>query len=167
MYQIGDTVMHPSEGVCSIEDIRPIRFSGNVSRDYYVLRPSMEKGSGTVYLPIDRGDAVLRKLLSRQDILDMIHESTQYAGLWVDDARMRKERFTAVVQEHNCAKMIQMIREIREHHAGRLAEGKKLPATDEHLLTEAERMLHQEFSYVLRLSPEDTVAFILRELQVA
>ncbi len=57
MYQIGDTVMHPSEGVCSIEDIRPIRFSGNTSRDYYVLRPSMERGSGTVYLPVTELEA--------------------------------------------------------------------------------------------------------------
>ena len=166
MYQIGDTVMHPSEGVCSIEDIRPIRFSGNTSRDYYVLRPSMEKGSGTVYLPVERGDAILRRLLSRQDVLDMIHESASYAGLWADDARTRKDRFTAILHEGNYAKLIQMIREIHEHHALRIAEGKKLPATDEHILNDAERLLHQEFSYVLKMSLEDTVSFILKELHV-
>ena len=166
MYQIGDTVMHPSEGVCCIEDIRPICFSGNASRDYYVLRPSMEKGSGTVYLPVERGDVTLRRLLSRQDILDMIHESVSYAGLWTDDARTRKDRFTAILHEGNYAKLIQMIREIHEHHAQRLAEGKKLPATDEHILGEAERLLHQEFSYVLKMSLEDTAAFILKELNL-
>jgi len=167
MYQIGDTVMHPSEGVCRIEDIRPIRFSGNQSRDYYVLRPSMEKSSGTIYLPIDRGDAVLRRLLSRQDILTMIHESSAYTGLWAEDARTRKDRFAAILHEGNYAKMIQMIREIHEHNTLRLAEGKKLAANDEHVLNDAQRLLHQEFSYVLHLSPEDTVAFILRELQVS
>lgn len=57
-----------------------------------------------------------------------------------------------------------MIREIYEHHAQRLAEGKKLPATDEHLLEEAERLVHQEFSYVLKMSLQDTVQFILNEL---
>lgn len=165
MYQIGDTVMHPSEGVCCIEDIRSIRFTGNQSRDYYVLRPSMEKGSGTIYLPIERGDAVLRRLLSRQDILDMIHESAAYAGLWTEDARTRKDRFTAILHEGNYAKTIQMIREIHEHNALRLAEGKKLSANDEHVLSDAQRLLHQEFSYVLKMSPEDTVAFILNELQ--
>lgn len=166
MYQIGDTVMHPSEGVCCIEDIRPIRFSGNSSRDYYVLRPTMEKSSGTVYLPVDRGDSVLRRLLSRENILDMIHKSSRYAGLWVEDARMRKDRFNAILHEGNYAKMIQMIQEIHEHNTLRLAEGKKLSANDEHILQETQRLLHQEFSYVLRLSLEDTVAFILRELQI-
>ena len=167
MYQIGDTVMHPSEGVCRIEDIRPIRFSGNQSRDYYVLRPSMEKSSGIIYMPIDRGDVILRRLHSRQDILDMIHESGSYAGLWADDARTRKDRFTAILHEGNYAKMIQMIREIHGHNALRAAEGKKLSANDEHVLSDAQRLLHQEFSYVLHLSPEETVAFILRELQVS
>ena len=60
MFGIGDTVMHPSEGVCSVEDIRTIQFSGGQPRPYYVLHPTMEKGSSTVYMPTDRGDTVLR-----------------------------------------------------------------------------------------------------------
>jgi CarD family transcriptional regulator len=167
MYQIGDTVMHPSEGVCAIEDIRPIRFSDRPAQDYYVLRPSLEKGSGTVYLPIERGNAILRRLLSHEDILGMIHESPSYAGLWADDSRTRKDRFAAILNEGNYAKIIQMIREIHEHSALRLAEGKKLSVNDEHILNDAQRILHQEFSYVLKKSPEETVAFILRELGIA
>jgi len=166
MYQTGDTVMHPSEGVCTIVDVRSIRFSGNDYRDYYVLRPSMEKGSGTVYLPVTRGDIVLRRLLSRQDILNMIHNSSDYTGLWSDDNRVRKDRFTAILREGNYAKLIRMICEIHEHAALRIAEGKKLPSTDEHILSEAERLLHQEFAYVLKMSLEDTVQFILKELNI-
>ena len=165
MYQVGNTVMHPSEGICAVEDIRRMRF-GTQEREYYVLRPTMENGSSTVYLPIERGDAVLRKLLSREDILTMIRESAQYAGLWVEDSRLRKERFGEILREGNYAKIIQMIRELHEHNARRLAEGKRLPATDEHLLADAQRLLHQEFSYVLGMSLEDTVAFVLRELGI-
>ena len=81
MFGIGDTVMHPSEGVCNVEEIRTIQFSGAQPRSYYVLHPTMEKGSSTVYMPTDRGDTVLRRLLSRQDILDLIHCSGEYAGI--------------------------------------------------------------------------------------
>ena len=165
MYQVGNTVMHPSEGICAVEDIRTMRF-GAQEREYYVLRPRMENGSSTVYLPVERGNAVLRKLLSREDVLTMIRESGQYAGLWIDDSRLRKERFTEILHEGNYAKLIQMIRELHEHNARRLTEGKRLPATDEHLLADAQRLLHQEFSYVLGMSMEETVAFILRELGV-
>ena len=124
MYQVGNTVMHPSEGICAVEDIRRMRF-GAQEREYYVLRPTMENSSSTVYLPVERGDAVLRKLLSREDILSMIRESAQYAGLWLDDSRLRKERFTEILHEGNYAKIIQMIRELHEHNARRLAEGKR------------------------------------------
>ena len=165
MYQVGNTVMHPSEGICAVEDIRRMRF-GTQEREYYVLRPTMENGSSTVYLPIERGDAVLRKLLSREDILAMIRESAQYAGLWVEDSRLRKERFGEILREGNYAKIIQMIRELHEYNARRLAEGKRLSATDEHLLADAQRLLHQEFSYVLGMSQEATVTFILRELGI-
>ena len=166
MYQIGDTVMHPSEGVCCVEDIRPICFSGSIPRNYYVLRPSMDHSSGTVYLPIERGNTILRRLLSREDILGMIHGSASYAGLWENDARLRKDKFTSILHEGNYAKLIQMIREIYEHHEQRLADGKKLPVTDEHILSDAERLVHQEFSCVLKMSLEDTVQFILKELNV-
>ena len=54
MYQVGNTVMHPSEGICAVENIRRMRF-GTQEREYYVLRPTMENGSSTVYLPIERG----------------------------------------------------------------------------------------------------------------
>lgn len=165
MYQIGHTVMHPSEGVCAVEDIRTMRF-GAGEREYYVLRPTMENGSSRVYLPIDRGDAVLRKLLSREDILDMIRESDQYAGLWIEDSRPRKEAFGAILREGNYAKIIRMLRELHEHNAQRAAAGKRLPATDKHLLDDAQRLLHQEFSYVLGMNPEDTVRFILHELGI-
>ena len=166
MYQIGDTVMHPSEGVCCIKDIRPMCFTGGIPRNYYVLHPSTEKASGTVYLPVERGDVILRRLLSRDSILETIHASTAYAGLWTDDARMRKERFAAILHEGNHAKCIQMIREIHEHDVLRQAEGKKLSVNDAAVLHEAERLLHQEFSYVLKLNPEETVMFILQELGV-
>ena len=165
MFGIGDTVMHPSEGVCSVEDIRTFQFSGGQPRPYYVLHPTMEKGSSTVYMPTDRGDTVLRRLLSRQDILDLIHRSGDYAGLWVEDSRLRKDAFSRILSEGNYAKIIRMILELHEERNRRLAEGKKPCASDEALLAQAERIVHQEFSYVLHLSLEDTVAFICRELQ--
>lgn len=28
MYQIGDTVMHPSEGICTVAQISPMQFAG-------------------------------------------------------------------------------------------------------------------------------------------
>lgn len=167
IYQPGDTVMHPSEGVCTIEEIRPMQFRGSETRRYYILKPATEKSSSTVYLPVARGNEVLRRLLSEADIRTIISSSIDYAGLWIADSKQRKETFSRILQEGNYAKIIRMIYEIRLESARRARDGKKPCAADEAIQAEAERLLHQEFSYVLHLSIEDTVAFVIRELGIA
>ena len=143
VYRAGDTVMHPSEGVCTIAELRRTALSGMLERTYYVLKPATQKGSATVYMPVARGNAILRPLLSEQDIRALIRRSDEYAGLWIADSKQRKEAFTHI-----------------------LSEGKKPCAADEAILAEAERLLHQEFSYVLHMSAEETAAFVCRELGV-
>lgn len=165
-YLAGDTVMHPSEGVCTIEEIRPMQFRGSETQHYYILKPATEKSSSTVYMPVARGNIILRRLLSEADIHALIRGSSEYTGLWIADSKQRKEAFTKILSEGNYAKIIRMICEIREESARRAREGKKPCASDEAIKTEAERLLHQEFSYVLHLSIEDTVAFIIRELGI-
>ena len=165
MYSIGDTVMHPSEGVCTISDIRAMQFSGSLKRDYYILTPSMEKSSSTVYMPVERGDSVLRRLLSREDILALIRESTTCDFSWPQDSKLRKEAFLKLLHTGDYPRIIRMIGEIHAHNDQRIAEGKKPCASDEAVLADAERLLHHEFSYVLKMKQEDTVAFIRRELE--
>lgn len=164
MFASGDTVMHPTEGVCLVEGVRTLQF-GAAPQPYYVLHPTGEKRSSTVYLPIARGDGVLRRLLSREDILRLIHESANYTDLWVEDSRQRKEAFARILSEGNYAKIIRMILELHQARARRQSEGKKPCAADETLLEHAEQLVHQEFSCVLQLSPRETVAFIRRELR--
>lgn len=163
MFTVGDTVMHPSEGICTVEAIRPIAFSGK-ARDYYVLRPSMEKSSSIVYIPVERGDAILRRLLSRQDILSLIHRSADCPSVWVEDSRLRRDAFQRIMAEGDHVKIIRMISDLHAHREKRVSEGKKPCASDETLLGQAERLVHQEFSYVLHMSVEETVAFIRSEL---
>ncbi|MBQ2990206.1 MAG: hypothetical protein IJD60_02810 [Clostridia bacterium] len=166
LFHAGDTVMHPSEGICTVAGLREMAFNGSM-RKYYVLVPSSEKSSSTVYLPIDRGNTLLRRLLSEADIRILIRSSRDYAGLWIDDSKQRKEAFTRILSEGNYARIIRMIHEIHLEGEQRTKEGKRPCASDEAVRMEAERLLHQEFSYVLHMSLEDTVAFIIGELNRA
>ena len=166
VYSAGDTVMHPSEGICTVMELRKMEMSGAGERTYYILKPSTEKSSSTVYMPVARGNTVLRRLLSREDILALIHASREYAGLWIADSKQRKEAFSRILSEGNYAKIIRMIQEIHEERIQRETDGKKPCAADEAILAEAERLLHQEFSYVLHMSIEEIAAFVRRELDV-
>lgn len=159
LFAVGDTVMHASEGICTVLEIRPMQFVG-AFRDYYILKPEMEKSSSTVYMPVSRGNEVLRRLLTRSDIDALIAQSRLLPSLWIEDAKQRRDAFHAVLSSCDYARMMRMIAEIYEHNTLRLAEGKKPCAADENIREEAEKLLHQEFSHVLGLSSEETVAYI-------
>ena len=57
LFSVGDTVMHPSEGICTISEIRLMHFGSGAPRKYYILKPEMDQSSATVYLPVLRGNA--------------------------------------------------------------------------------------------------------------
>ena len=165
MYQTGDTVMHPSEGICTVEAIRSMQFAGT-ARDYYVLKPDADSSSSTVYLPVERGDAMLRRLLSRKDVIELIHQSAECDDPWVEDSKKRKEAFQRILDEGNYPRIIRMIRALYEKGELRMSEGKKPCAADEALRERAERLIHQEFAYVLHMNQNETADFVCRELGI-
>lgn len=164
VFHVGETVMHHSEGICTIEELRTMDFS-NSRRLYYVLKPAAEKSSSTVYLPVSRGNLALRRLLTQDTILQLIQDAAKHESLWISDNKQRKELFTHILSEGDHVKMIKLIQELHEHRNAREQEGRKNCAADESILAEAEKRLHQEFSHVLRMNPEETVAFIQQHLR--
>lgn len=166
LFSVGDTVMHPSEGICTISEIRLMHFGSGAPRKYYILKPEMDQSSATVYLPVLRGNAVLRRLLTQADIDALISRARATDSLWEDDSKKRRERFSSILSSGDYAKIIRMISDIYEHNALRLSEGKKPCASDESVRETAETLLHQEFSHVLKLSSEETIRYIRKKLSV-
>lgn len=158
--------MHPSEGICTISEIRLMRFGSGVPRKYYILKPEMDQSSATVYLPVQRGNTVLRRLLSHADIDALISRARSTDSLWEEDSKKRRECFSSILSSGDYAKIIRMIVDIYEHNALRLSEGKKPCASDESVRETAETLLHQEFSHVLKLSSEETILYIRKKLSV-
>lgn len=162
VYRVGDTVVHPSEGICTVEAFRAP--GGVESRAYYALKPTAEKSSSTVYMPVARGNALLRRLLTRDDILALIRRAAACDDPWIEEPKLRKDAFARILSEGDYARIIRMIEALHEARERRTHEGKKPCAADEAILADAERLLHQEFSYVLHMSAAETVAFICAEL---
>ena len=163
LFDIGETIMHPSEGICTIEELKPMVFSDR-TRLYYVLKPTAEKSSSTVHLPVSRGNHALRRLLTQETILKLIRDAANHESLWISDSKQRKDAFMRILSEGDHVKMIKLIQELHEHRLAREQEGKKSCASDEHILSEAEKRLHQEFSHVLHMPLEETTAFIRKNL---
>ena len=72
MFETGNVVLHPSEGVCEIDDVRSERFDGSKKRTYYVMHPLYAKIKSTLFVPVDSDKIVLQKMPTKDEIIELI-----------------------------------------------------------------------------------------------
>ncbi|MBQ8414805.1 MAG: hypothetical protein IJX58_06150 [Clostridia bacterium] len=167
MHKIGDKIMYGAGGVMTIVDIRE-ESVGDVSRCYYILRPTLARVESFTYVPVDNEKLVsaMRPLLSVEEIISLIRSAKDMSPIdWVNENRARQEYFKKIMESGDRAKLIAMIRAIDENGMRREAEGKKNFLSDENARAKAEKLLHSEFSVVLGIPEEEVATFIEREMQ--
>ena len=167
MYQINDIVMYAAQGVCRITDIQSNDFNGTAAR-YYVLQP-VSSENALLYVPADNPMMTekMRRLLSKDEIYDMIRSLADAEPLWIENEHARKERYKELLSQGDRKALIQMVKTVYLHRE-RLAErGRKMHLTDERFFKEAEKLLYDEFALVLNINKEDVVPFIVRQLDQA
>lgn len=165
MYQVNDMVMYAGSGVCRIDDISRRTFYGGEEKLYYILKPVYETAS-TVYVPVNNEKAKMRRLLTEKDIRKLIQSVPDCGTLWLDDDRTRQERFGQILRSGNHVQMIKLIVELHEKRQEKKQLGKKLRAADEKVLQEAEKFIHEEFGYAMKLMPEKVAPFIMEQLHM-
>ena len=165
MHKIGDKVVYGSNGVMTVTDIRDETIL-DVSRKYYVLQSYNVKSASLTYVPTDNEELVaqMRPLLSRDEILSIIHSIDDFPETeWVQNNRMRSEKFKSIMESGDRTKIIAMIGAIYRSGLKRLEEGKKNYLSDENLMHKAEKLLYSEFALVLGISEEEVPDFIAKE----
>lgn len=163
MFEIGNIVMHPSAGVCNIEDIREEKLTEK-KRTYYIMHPVSDQNRSTIYVPVDTDKVRLRKLLNEDEILSLIRHSTEEKVEWIDNTNLRKAAYSEIIHSDNISKIIALIATLHIKRDRILETGKKFPASDEKLMHDAERKIHQEFSHSLSIQEDEVPAFILSRL---
>ncbi len=162
MFAIGDFVMYGTSGVFRISDIRQEKF-GDKPELYYVLN-HREHGDMVVYCPVESPKIPIRKLLSREEIFDLIKTMPKAEGEWIDDDRERNRVFTEILRSGDREALVCLVKTLYFKKQERQKEKRKLRLSDEKLLKEAETILHEEFAQVLDLRVDQVLPFILGEL---
>lgn len=166
MYKSGDILMHPGLGVCEVKEITKREIAKNDIRTYYILKPVYGNSSTTVFLPVDCDKVNVRKLLSKDEIFEIIHSVPLDKTLWVDNDHERPIVFSEIIKEGNQANIIKLIIELHKHQRKCLADGKKFRIVDSKILNEAEKIIHEEFAYSMDLKLEDVAPFVINELNL-
>lgn len=167
MYQVKDAVLYGMQGVCEIEAIEEKEFFGE-KRMYYVMRQVYQNAS-TIYIPVDNEKSIskMRKVLSAEEIKPLILGMPEEKTKWIVNDAVRKEKFKEVLQGGKREELIVLIKSVYLHKQKLLEEGKKkLHVADENAMKDAERLLYDEFAYVLKLERNEVLPFILEQIDV-
>ncbi len=166
MFTAGDTVVYGTQGVCKIEGTQTKKVSGNYV-SYLVLRPVYDPNS-TVFVPKDNEKLMskMREVLSADEIRQMIRELPEQDAIWIEDDNLRKARFQEMIDSGDRRQIMLIIKTLYHHRLEQEAKGRRLHQSDEYILNQAEKLLHNEFALVLNIQPEEVVPFIMEQIEV-
>ena len=166
MFETGNVVLHPSEGVCEIDDVRSERFDGSKKRTYYVMHQLYAKIKSTLFVPDDSDKIVLQKMPTKDEIKELIKSVSVESIEWIDNSTLRKDAFMHIIYNGDTKDIVALIAKLHMRKKEVETAGKKFSATDSKILKEAEKRVYQEFSYVLNTDEKNIPEFILKYLNV-
>ena len=161
-FDIGEYVSYGINGMCNIEDIRPMQLSQSVEKMmYYILRPEANPKS-TIFVPVNNQKLVskMRELMTKDEINAMLVRMKDRTLEWEKDVRFRTESFHEILSNGVNQDLILMIRCLHRKRQELVQLGKKLPARDSNTLKTAERLVEEEFAHVLHIKCEEVSDYI-------
>jgi len=164
MFVIGDTVLYGSQGVCRIEAVEEKKF-GKETGAYYVLRPIFDPSS-TIFVPFSNEKLIekMKNILSIEQINEMIDRMPELECIWIENETERKASYRRILDRADREEVIQLIKTLFLHQKELTTVGKRLHIADERYLKDAEKLLYDEFAFVLGIKQEAVLPFILKKL---
>lgn len=165
MFNIGDTVIYGTQGICKIEEKIQKELKGKMT-EYFVLKPIYETSS-TIFLPLENAILMsrMRPILSKDEVLDIIKAIPTSETIWIENENLRKTKYSEIIVRSKPTELIQLIKTLFLHEKKQKQSGRKFHLTDEAFLKDAEKILYSEFAYVLNIEINEVIPFITERLE--
>ena len=164
MFKQGEIVFYGTAGVCKIDEITTVDFSG-VDKDklFYALCP--QNSGGKIFIPVDNGSSKLRKLMSKEEAVWLISKIKDIEPLQIQDEKKPDETYKKVLQTYDNQELLKMIKCIYFRKKKRLEKGPKVTAVDEKYMHMAENMIYQELGTALDIPKDQVIDYITRYIE--
>ncbi len=154
MFNIGDLIVYGTTGVCRVIEIGKPALSGvNDGKDYYTLSPYYQAGS-RIFTPCDNDRIVMRPIISRNEAEQLINSLEEIDYLTVTDEKQRENTYKDTIKSCDLRSFVSILKTIYKRKTQRIAEGKKVTASDEKYFNLAEDKLSGELAIVLEQPKE-------------
>ena len=153
MYQVGEYIVHPGQGVCKVDEIvlQP--------QETYMLLPVGVRHPMRISFPVSSEDR-LRPVLSKGEAEALIGE---YRQMDTDDftersAALEEEHFKNAIRRGTCRDSVRVVKTFRRRIAEVRARNKKPPVAYERILKQASERSLAELAIALEVTPDDVRA---------
>lgn len=165
MFEIGDFIICGNNGVCVVDKIGTLDTPG-ISKDrlYYTLLPYYVKG-GVIFTPVDNEKVIMRPVLTKEEVLEIINDIPNIDNLWLPDDKKRELEYKEAIRKSDCRELIKIIKTIYLRKQSRIAEGKKVTAADEKYSRIAEDNLYGELAISLGMSKEEAKEYMFLHVE--
>lgn len=154
MYEIGESVVYGTTGVCTIVSIGPLSMHGvDRHRQYYTLQPLHQTGS--VYVPAEEQPKAMRRPMTQEEARELLTRIPSIAPYEIQSLnyKQRTDAFSAVLHENCCDSLVQMIKAIdRKKQRGR---EKQQYNVDNSFMKRAMALLCNELAFALEQPVEE------------
>ncbi|MDR3216039.1 MAG: CarD family transcriptional regulator [Clostridiaceae bacterium] len=168
MYKVNDMVLYSTYGVCKITDVTE-RIMGNTCLEYYILKPVNDL-SMLIYIPAqnEKLTSKIRRMLTAEEIYSLVKSMPEISTVWIEDARMRHDNYRQILAQGDRAGLVTIIQTLylQQQTLSETKKGKQLSAEDREILRLSEKLLHEEFAYVLNIKPDQVLPFILGQIDI-
>lgn len=165
MFEVGEYIIYGNNGVCKVEEVGPMNIPG-IPKDklYYTLNPVYSKGS-KVFTPVENEKIVMRSVITKEEAWDLINSINDIETLWVTEERRREDIYKDIIKKCDCKEWVKVIKTLYLKKQSRIAEGKKVTATDDKYLSVARENLYGELAISLEMDKDKVEKFIVEKVE--
>lgn len=163
MFKVDDYIMYGMTGVCKVLEITSEKFAKGEQRKYYVLSP-IYYNNVMIKIPVDNKKIPMRRIISQDNATSLINDMPKMETLWIDDEKKRNEQFKKMLKGGQCEDLVKLVRSLYSNKEYIKSINKKSRQADDDIMKEAERLLNEELSIILNISPDEVSSYISNQI---
>lgn len=165
MFQVNDLIVYGNHGVCKVENVGTLSISmADKQKQYYTLRPVYQHES-VIYAPVDNNKTIMRFVLSKEEVEDLIQDIPNIESAWIGNEREREVQYRAALQTCDCRELVKIIKTLYHRKKSRIQDGKKVTVVDEKYFRQAEEQLYGELAFALEMPKDEVGAYIADSIE--
>src|SRR5699024_2561263 len=152
MFNIGDTIIYSTHGLCVIDDRCEKNYS-NMKRTYYVMHP-IESPELTINLPVDNGQSIMQAIVGKEEAERILYSFEDQGIQWIDDERQRNKHYSSLVNTGDRSDISKVAITLLRKEIETQREQIQMPDQDRKLLEHIKSIMFKELAISLDTSYE-------------